>query len=87
VSSPRAKGAEIVLDTKVAELSALEKFDGYAQHAPWSGLGEGKPLRPSHFDPKASQDLFGQIARFAIERSDGRGRPASAAGKRFEVLS
>lgn len=67
VSSLRAKGAEIVLDTKVAELSALEKFAGYARHAPWSALGEGKPLKPSHFDPKASGDLFGQIARFAIE--------------------
>jgi hypothetical protein len=67
VSSLRAKGAEIVLDTKVAELSALEKFAGYARHAPWSALGEGKPLNPSHFCPKAPGDLFGQIARFAIE--------------------
>ncbi|MGO8845593.1 MAG: hypothetical protein ACLQFI_09715 [Methylocella sp.] len=67
VSSLRAKGAEIVLDTKVAELSALEKFDGYARHAPWSALGEDKPLNPGHFDPKSSQDIFGQIARFAVE--------------------
>lgn len=67
VSALRAKDAEIVLDTKVAELSALEKFDGYARHTPWSALGEGKPLGPHHFDPKSPSDIFGHIARFAVQ--------------------
>lgn len=67
VSALRAKGAEVVLDTKVAELSALEKFEGYARHAPWAALGHGGPLTPAHFDPKRAEDIFGQIARFAIE--------------------
>lgn len=67
LGSLRASGCEIVLDTKAAELSAVEKFAGMARHAPWSALGEGKPLTPAHFSSSASGDVFGQIARFAIE--------------------
>jgi hypothetical protein len=67
VSDLRARSVEIVLDTKSAELSALEKFSGYSRNAPWASIGDGKPLTPAHFDPKSGQDIFGQIARFAIE--------------------
>ncbi|MER9397054.1 hypothetical protein NKI46_02795 [Mesorhizobium sp. M0615] len=67
VASLKAKGAEVVLDTKVAELSGVERFEGYARHAPWAELGGGKPLTPNHFDPVAAHDIFGMIARFAGE--------------------
>ena len=67
VAALRARGAEIVLDTKVAELSALEKFGGYARHTPWATVGDGKPLNAGHFDRSSSVDIFGQIARFAVE--------------------
>jgi hypothetical protein len=67
VASLRARGVEIVLDTKVAELSAREKFSGHAHHAPWAKLGNGEPLNPSHFNPASPQDIFGEIARFAVE--------------------
>lgn len=67
VASLRSKGVEIILDTKVAELSAREKFGGYARYTPWAKLGDGEPLNPSHFDPASPHDIFGEIARFAIE--------------------
>jgi hypothetical protein len=67
IAALRAEGAEIVLDTKAAELSALGKFGGHAKHAPWAAIGEGKPLHAGHYDPRAPIDIFGQIARFAVE--------------------
>ncbi|MFK0693161.1 hypothetical protein ACFX5Q_34260 [Mesorhizobium sp. IMUNJ 23033] len=67
ISALRAGGAEFVLDTKVAELSVLEKFAGYARHAPWSAMGQSRPLAPEHFDPQHAGDIFGQIARMAVE--------------------
>jgi hypothetical protein len=63
----RADGAEIVLDTKVAELSTPGKFSGYAKDAPWAEIGKGKPLRADHFAPNPVGDIFGKIARFAVE--------------------
>lgn len=67
VSALRSKGAEIVLDTKAAELAALEKFQGYAKQAPWASLGNGKPLDATYFQPGRPDDIFGMIARFAVE--------------------
>jgi hypothetical protein len=63
----RAKGAEIVLDTKVAELSAVEKHTGFAHFAPWAAIGEGKPLSPERFTANDPAHIYGQIARFAVE--------------------
>ena len=59
-------GAEIVLDTEVAELAALGKFAGHSRHAPWARSGEGGPLGPEHFRDNAASDVIGQIARFAV---------------------
>lgn len=67
VAALRSSGAEIVLDTKAAELSALEKFGGHAKHTPWASCGDNAPLTPSHFAPLSAYDIFGQIARFAVE--------------------
>lgn len=39
----RADGAELVLDPKVAELSAREKFQGVAAKTPWAMVGNGAP--------------------------------------------
>jgi hypothetical protein len=63
----RASGAQIILDTKVAELAAPAKFSGFASGAPWSEYGNGRPLGPEHFGLKASNDVIGRIARFAVE--------------------
>lgn len=62
----RADGAELVLDPKVAELSAREKFQGVAAKTPWAMVGNGAPLAPSHFRADAVGDIFGRIARFAV---------------------
>jgi hypothetical protein len=67
VAALRASGAQIVLDTKAAELSAQAKFSGYARRAPWAVAGDGKPLGVDHFAPHAACDVIGQIARFAVE--------------------
>jgi hypothetical protein len=65
----RASGAQIILDTKAAELGAPAKFSGFASGAPWSECGGGGPLGPDHFSPRASTDVIDRIARFAVENS------------------
>lgn len=62
----RAAGAQIVLDTNAAELSALERFDGVFKTAPWAAAGEGLPLQPRHFDPTSSASIIEEIAQFAV---------------------
>jgi hypothetical protein len=66
ISALRAAEAEIVLDTNVAELSALARFDGAVRTAPWAEVGDGGPLRPEHFASTHSGDIISQIARFAV---------------------
>ena len=67
VSALKTAGAEIILDTDVAELSVLARFDGRVRTAPWASIGEGSPLRPEHYSDGAQDDVIGQIARFAVE--------------------
>ena len=67
VDAFRETGAEIVLDTKVAELAARAKFEGYASAAPWAASGGDGMLGPEHFNRDAPSDVIGQIARFAVE--------------------
>lgn len=62
----QADGAEIVLDTRVAELAAPAKVGGMARHAPWA-LDGNALLGPDHFDP-ARSDTVDRIARFAVEQ-------------------
>ncbi len=61
----RATGAEIVLDTKVAELGTLAKHRGFAGYVPWAKT-EGTLLGPEHFGRGAKTDVIDAIARFAV---------------------
>lgn len=67
VAAFRAQGAEIVLDTRVAELSAIEKFSGLARGAPWATAELGRPLLPDDFAANSRNDVISSIARFAVE--------------------
>ncbi len=59
-------GAEIVLDTEVAELAAPSKVGGHSRHAPWASAGDGGLVGPEQFEADAASDVIGQIARFAV---------------------
>jgi hypothetical protein len=65
VSLLREAGHELVLDTNVAELSCIGKFDGRAKSALWADP-EG-PLTPDHFKRGPNYDVVGKIARFAVQ--------------------
>ena len=68
----RDSGADVILDTKAAELSEVGRFRGMAKGAPWAAIEEDRPLMPEDFQPEtfrlsANIDLFGQMARMAVE--------------------
>ena len=63
----RDGGADVILDTKAAELSEPGRFRGVAKRAPWAATEEDRPLKPEDFRPSANINLFGQIARMAVE--------------------
>ena len=67
IAALRASGAEIILDTKAAELSEIGKFQGYAKGAPWAKKDDNRPLNVGDFDTRSNEDLYGKIARFALE--------------------
>ncbi len=58
-------GAELILDTNVAELSAPGRFGGVARGAPWAN--PRSILTPDDMRPNANRDVIGQIARFAVQ--------------------
>ena len=60
-------GTDVILDTKTSELSAVGRFRGMAKGAPWAATLEGQPLGLRDFQPNANIDLFGQIARMAVD--------------------
>lgn len=63
----RENGSDVTLDTKVAELSEIGKFKGSAKGTPWAAEDENRPLRPEDFEAGANLDIFGKIARSAVE--------------------
>ncbi|MCY4590751.1 MAG: hypothetical protein OXE86_09380 [Alphaproteobacteria bacterium] len=63
----RDDGADVILDTKAAELSEVGRFRGMAKSAPWAATEEDRPLNPGDFQLSANTDLFGQMARMAVE--------------------
>ena len=67
IRSLRDTGADVTLDPKVAELSEVGKFRGLAKETPWAVEDGTRPLEPKDFEPRASADLFGKIARMAAE--------------------
>jgi len=83
VDAFQADGAEIVLDTKAAELASPAKVAGVARYAPWA-LDTNEVLGPAHFDPSRF-DTVVAIARYAVEqRVDAVLAPAHYLGdKRF----
>ena len=70
VEALRRDGVEIVLDTEVAELAALQKYQTHAKKAPWAGAAEGGLLDSSYFDGTHSQvNIINWIAKFAVEQN------------------
>jgi hypothetical protein len=68
VAALQEGGRELILDTNVAELSCLGRYEGAGQDAPWANP-EGV-LSPFHFGRGPNEfDVVGKIARFAIENS------------------
>jgi hypothetical protein len=65
ISSLKEAGRELILDTNVAELSSVGKYEGHVKSAPWADA-DG-PLTPDHFAKGANYDVIGKIARFAIQ--------------------
>ena len=65
----RDSEADIILDTKAAELSEVGRFRGMAKGAPWAATEEDRPLKPEDFQLNASAniDIFDQMARMAVE--------------------
>jgi hypothetical protein len=59
------RGAELILDTDVAELSSLGRFEGVVRRAPWAI--EGRPLQFDDRTGARGHERVMQIARFAVE--------------------
>lgn len=57
-------GAELILDTNIAELSSRGRFAGAAKTAPWAN--PRSVLTPDDLRPNANRDVIGHIARFAV---------------------
>jgi len=71
VSALQQTGRELVLDTNVAELSSVGRFQGAAKAAPWANP-EGI-LTPAHFKVGENEfDIVGKIARFSVDHRDRR---------------
>jgi hypothetical protein len=60
-------GVELVLDTKVAELAAQQKFKSVGRYVPWAKASGNAPLEAPFFRKDHPADIYGQIARLAVE--------------------
>jgi hypothetical protein len=61
----QASGAEVVLDTRAAELSSRKYAGGYARNAPWaSGTGA---MTAEDFSPRRGGDVYDVIAECAVD--------------------
>lgn len=60
-------GTEIVLDTNVAELSSVGRFEGAARNLAWAN--KSRPLAPSDFQGVRKREIVKLIADFAVNRS------------------
>lgn len=59
--------AEIVLDPRTIELSSRRKCKGLASSAPWAPQVRGEPLSPDVFRANQGSDIYGAIARCAVQ--------------------
>jgi hypothetical protein len=66
IDALKESDCELVLDTNVAELSAIGRYQGAVKEAPWAL--ESGVLRASHFALGANHDVLSMVARFAVER-------------------
>ncbi len=57
-------GAELILDTNIAELSSMGRFSGAVRTAPWAN--PKTVLAADDLKPGANRDIIRQIARFAV---------------------
>ena len=64
IDALKHRGHELVLDTNIAELSAVAKFTGHAKHAPWANA-DGM-LTEKHLRKEAGAAIMQSVARFAI---------------------
>ena len=60
-------GAEVVLDPRTIELSSRRNCGGRTAKVPWASTSPNEPLSPSVFDPRHQHDIYGQIARCAVQ--------------------
>ena len=63
----RGLDAEIVLDPRTIELSSRRKCRGLASTAPWASKERGAPLSPDVFRENHPTDIYGAVARCAVE--------------------
>jgi hypothetical protein len=61
---------ELTLDTNVAELSVLGRFNGVARHAPWAAVG--RALTETDLGKRSGAEVVREIARFAVENGFSR---------------
>lgn len=64
VNTLREAGTEIVLDTNVAELSSIGRFDGAVQRVSWANAE--RPLEPNDFKGSKKRGLIEKIAEFSV---------------------
>lgn len=65
INALRRDGQEIVLDTNVAELSVIGRYQGAAKGAPWAN--PDGILTEAHFKSGSNEfDVVGKIARFVV---------------------
>lgn len=65
IQTLRDEHAEIILDTKAAELSVPNQISSTAKYAPWAS--DSRPLEPDDFDPKSNRSVIQLMAHHAIE--------------------
>jgi hypothetical protein len=66
----RQKGHELVLDTNVAELSAIAKYAGRARNAPWAN--PDGILTKAHLKAEPGKKVIAAIAQFAVQHGFSR---------------
>jgi hypothetical protein len=65
IESLAASGAELILDTNIAELSSVGRYSGTAKGAPWAN--PKAVLTVGDLKPTANRDIMREIARFAVQ--------------------
>ncbi|MDB5072844.1 MAG: hypothetical protein JWM87_3955 [Candidatus Eremiobacteraeota bacterium] len=63
----RGAGAELILDTNVAELASVGRYDGVVRNCAWAA-GD-RPLQGSDFDGSAGKERMLKIAQCALEHN------------------